>query len=51
MAITMSTFLLLGIVLTVIGTVGTGIVLYQRRLQWQEICQLAEEGERRSRYK
>ena len=33
----MSVFLMFGIVLTLVGTVGTGFVIYQRRLQWQEI--------------
>ncbi len=38
----MSVFLMFGIVLTLVGTVGTGFVVYQRRLQWQEICRLAD---------
>ena len=37
----MSVFLMFGIVL--VGTVGTGFVIYQRRLQWQEICRLADQ--------
>ncbi len=39
----MSVFLMFGIVLTLVGTVGTGFVVYQRRLQWQEICRLADQ--------
>jgi hypothetical protein len=39
----MSVFLMFGIVLTLVGTAGTGFVIYQRRLQWQEICRLADQ--------
>lgn len=42
----MTQFLAIGIVLAVLGTIGTVAVIIQRRRQWKEICQLADDSER-----